>query len=190
MLPAAIVAVVAMFPDPDGAPQLDAPEEEQVHVAPVMVAGIVSAIVAAVAVDGPAFCTVMVYVTAVPGTSVVAPSVLVMLRSPVGESVSVSLAELFAEFVSETPDGTVMVAVLVTLPVAVARMVAVTVNVAVPPTARFTATENDPDPEAVAQLEPAEAAQTHDAALMFAGMTSATVAPLTGFGPLLLAMIV
>ena len=113
----------------------------------------------------------------------VAPSVFVMLRSPTGDSVSVSVAELLAELVSVTPDGTVMVAVFASDPVAVAPTVAVTVKVAVPPRARFTPIEKDPVPELVAQLEPAEAAHDHDDALMFAGIVSATVAPLTAFGP-------
>jgi hypothetical protein len=43
-LPDATVAVVAMFPVPEGAAQLDEPLDEHVHVAPVIPAGIVSAI--------------------------------------------------------------------------------------------------------------------------------------------------
>jgi hypothetical protein len=125
-----------------------------------------------------------------PGIAVVAPSVLVMLRSPTGDSVSVSVAELFAPLVSVTPPGAVIVAVLLNDPVAVARTVADTVNVAEPPMARFTGTLNDPVPEAVEQLDPAVAAQVHDQALMFAGIVSATVAPLTALGPLFVATIV
>ena len=60
-----------------------------------------------------------------PGVAVVCPSVLVIDRSAVGDSVSVSVAELFAGFGSVTPPGTDTEAELTRLPVAVDDTVAV-----------------------------------------------------------------
>ena len=52
---------------PLGAPQDAPPVEPHAQVEPVSEAGRLSAMVAPVAVDGPAFVTVMVYVTGEPG---------------------------------------------------------------------------------------------------------------------------
>ena len=62
-----------------------------------------------------------------PGTTVVTPSVFVIVRSAEGESVSVSVAELLPGVGSVTPTGTETVAVLTSVPVAVGETVAVTV---------------------------------------------------------------
>ena len=62
-----------------------------------------------------------------PGVSVVALSVLVIDRSALGTSVSVSVAELFAADGSVTPVGAEMVAVLLNEPVALGEMFAVSV---------------------------------------------------------------
>jgi hypothetical protein len=93
----------------------------------VRLAGKVSATVAAVTFDGPAFVAVIVYVTLLPGTTVATPSVFVIERSAVGLSVSVSVAELLPGVGSVTPPGAVTVAVFERVPVAVAETVAVTV---------------------------------------------------------------
>ncbi len=65
--------------------------------------------------------------TLLPGITVVTPSVFVIVRSAVGLSVSVSVALLLPGVGSVTPAGAVTVAVLASVPVAVAETVAVTV---------------------------------------------------------------
>lgn len=110
------------------------------------------------------------------------PSVLLIDRSAVGESVSVSVSELFAGVGSVVPDGTVMVPVFVSEPVAVADSVAVSVNVAVPPTSNDTGVLMLPDPDA-AQVEPADAVHSQVAPVSAAGKVSVTVALTTVDGP-------
>ena len=111
-------------------------------------------------------------------------------RSAIGFAVSVSVALLLPGVGSVVPAGTVTVAVLTRLPVALADTVPVSVNVAVPAgqqvhqridvagTARRTAAAGRRD------TGPASAN------VMAAGTVSATVAPVTALGPLLLATIV
>jgi hypothetical protein len=91
---------------------------------PVRLAGNVSLTVAPGASLGPGLLTTIVYVIGVPGTAVVAPSVLVICRSACGVSVSVSVAELFPGVGSVTLDVTV--AVLLSEPVAAELIVPVT----------------------------------------------------------------
>jgi hypothetical protein len=55
------------------------------------------------------------------------PSVLVIDRSAVGVNVSVSVAALFAEFVSTTPAGAEMLTELASDPVAVEETATITV---------------------------------------------------------------
>ena len=103
------------------------PAATHVQVTPVSVAGKVSATVAPVTADGPTFRAVIVYVTLLPGTTVVTPSVFVIERSAVGLRVSVSVAVLFPGVGSVTPPGAATVAVFASVPVAVAETVAETV---------------------------------------------------------------
>src|SRR5689334_13159050 len=86
-------------------------------------AGKVSATVEPVALLGPTLLAVMVYVTEPPAVAVVTPSVLVIARSAVAPSPSVSVAELLPGVGSVTPPGVATVAVLVSEPVAAAEMV-------------------------------------------------------------------
>ena len=109
--------------------------------------------------------------------------------STVGDSVSVSVAVLFAGVGSVTLPGAVMVAVLTRLPVALAEIVPVTVNVAEPPTGRSTDALMLPLPLA-GQVAPPPAVHVHVAPVSAAGMVSATVAAVTAEGPVLLATIV
>src|SRR5690606_22347639 len=95
-----------------------------VHVAPVRLAGKVSVTDAPSTLLGPAFDAVMVYVTLPPGVAFVTPSVLVMLRSALDTSVVVSVALLLAGFGSTTLPGVLIVAVLLSVPVADGSMVA------------------------------------------------------------------
>ena len=81
-------------------------------------AGNVSATVAPVAVLGPALLAVIEYVTEPPAVAVVTPSLFVIERSALAESVSVSVAELLPGFASVTPPGEVTVAVLLSEPLA------------------------------------------------------------------------
>ena len=76
-----------------------------------------------------------------------------------------------------------IVAVFVTVPVAEFGTVAMTVNVALPPLNKFTVVLIFPEPLAVAQLEPAVAAQVHVAFVRLAGILSTTVAPVMALGP-------
>jgi len=184
------LTVPLMLPVPDAAGQLEPLVAVHVHVAPVSVPGNVSATVAPVITDGPEFEATIVYVIPWPGTADAAESVFVMDRSPVGVSVSVSVAELFAEFGSVTDAGAATVAVFASVPVAVAAIVPVTVNVAVPPGARVTVALTLPLPDAAGQVDPADAEQVHVTAVMVAGTVSATVAPVAVDGPLLVATIV
>jgi hypothetical protein len=128
---AGIVADVAIeLPEPDAVAQVAPPVAAHVHVTPVRAAGTTSLIGADVAVDGPAFVTTMVYVRACPGIAAVRPSDFVTLRSPRGVTSSVSVAELFAGFVSVVPADAATVAVLTSVPMpagVVATTVAVTV---------------------------------------------------------------
>src|SRR5439155_22553528 len=97
-----------MLTDPLG-PQVPPPAATQVQVAPVMAAGGVSDTVAPVTPFGPAFAATIVYVTGVPGTYTVCPSVFVIERSACAV-VSVSVAELPPRAVSVVPLAAVTVA--------------------------------------------------------------------------------
>ena len=85
-----------------------------------------------------------------------------------------------------------IVAVLVTLPVAVATTVAVTEKVALPPLIRLTVVKMLlPLPEAAPQAEPDVAMQVQVTPVSLVGGTlSATVAPITPLGPAFEATIV
>ena len=120
---------------------------------------------------------------------VATPSVLVIDRSAVGMSVSVSVAELLPGVGSVTPAGAATVAVLTRLPVADALIVAVTVNVAEAPTGRSTVALMLPLPLA-GQVAPPVAEHVHVVPVRAAGMMSATVAAVTAEGPVLVATIV
>src|SRR6476469_6141955 len=110
-----------MLPLPD-AVQVPPPAPTQVQVQ-VSDAGNMSATVAPVALLGPAFDAVIVWVTLPPGVAVVTPSVLVIARSADALKVSLSVAELLPGVGSVTPAGAVTVAVLESVPVAAAEMV-------------------------------------------------------------------
>jgi hypothetical protein len=62
--------------------------------------------------------------------------------------------------------------------------------VAVPPETRLTVVEMSPEPEAAAQLEPAEAVHVQVTPVSCVEKVSATAAPVTSEGPLLLTTIV
>ena len=67
---------------------------------------------------GPLFVTTIVYVSLVPGTTVVLPSVLVTAMSARLVIVSVSVAELLFGFESVVPSGATTVTVFEIVPVA------------------------------------------------------------------------
>lgn len=188
--PTGRLTVALMLPTPVTAGQVAPPVVVQVHVAPERDAGNVSVIVEPGAADGPAFEATMVYVTALPGTAEVIPSVLVIDRLALGFSVSVSVAELLAPDGSLLPAGAVMVAVFTSEDVAVDEMVAVTVNVAVPETARVTLPLMLPVPDAAGQLEPLVAAHVHAVPVSVPENVSATVAAVINDGPAFEATIV
>src|SRR6185295_14577805 len=94
--PASNETVALIEPVPE-AGQDDPTDAVHVHVAPVIVPGTVSVTVPPVTTDGPEFDATIVYVTVLPGCCVVAPSVLVMMRSACGVRVSLSVAALLAD---------------------------------------------------------------------------------------------
>ena len=83
-----------------------------------------------------------------------------------------------------------MLTELDSVPVAFGATVAVSVKVAVPFTARSTVALMLPVPLGEPQLEPLEAVQVHVALVNVTGRLSATAAPTTALGPLLLATMV
>lgn len=117
------------------------------------------------------------------------PSLLVMLRSAVAPSESVSVAELFVLVGSVMPVGAAMLAVFANVPLAPSLINPVSVKVAVPPTNKLTVVLMLPEPDAV-QDEPDEATHVHVEPVIVAGNVSVTVAPVTGAGPVLVATIV
>jgi hypothetical protein len=179
--PGASVTEALMLPLPD-AGHVDPADAAQVHVAPDNVAGKVSVTVAAVALEGPLLVATIVYVTVVPGTSPIAPSVLVIDRSAVGVNVSVSVAVLFATVGSVMPAATAAVAVFVSVPVAVEAIVAVNVNVAVPLGRRSTVVLMLPLPDA-GQVDPADAAHVHVAPDKVPGSVSVMAVARAADGP-------
>ena len=100
-----------------------------------------------------------------------------------------SVAELFAAVGSVTPAGGAIVAVLTRLPVALAEIVPVTVNVTEPPTGKLTDALMLPLPLA-GHVPPPAPAHVQVTPLSAAGMVSATVAAVTADGPVLEATIV
>jgi hypothetical protein len=160
-----------------------------VHVDPLSVAGIVSMTGAAMTDDGPVLVATTVYVTAVPGTCVAEPSVLVIDRSAVGVKVSVSVAELLAGVGSVAPAGGATVAVLTSVPVADDGIDPATVNVTDAPTGRPTLELMLPLPP-TGHVPPPVPAHVHVTALNAAGIESVTVAADTEEGPRLVATMV
>src|SRR4051812_13857190 len=132
--------------------------------------------------DGPAFEATIWYVTDVPGVAVEGVSVLVIDRSAIRASVSVSVALLPAGAGSVVPAGAVTVAVLTRSDVVAGDNVPVSVKVAVAPTSNDTDALTSPVP--VAGHDPTPAAEhVHVPPVSDAGNTSATVAPTTFDGP-------
>src|SRR6266513_4860714 len=89
-----------------------------VNVTPVNVLGKWSWMTAPAMLLGPAFVTMIMYVSFVPGTAAVLPSVTVTFRSALTVMLSVSVAVLFPGFGSLNPAGGVTLAVLEMVPVA------------------------------------------------------------------------
>lgn len=97
--------------------------------------------------DDPSLVTRMVYVVLVPVFTTPRPSVLVIDRSAIDVTVSVSVSELFPDAGSTVPSGTVIVATFTRVPFA-ADTVPVTVNVRVPPSGKTGITIPEPCIEA------------------------------------------
>src|SRR5947199_179102 len=181
--PAGTVTVAAMLPVPEAVKLVPA-DPVAVQLTPPKTAGKLSATLAPTASDGPLLLTTIVYMSDDPGTCDVLPSSFVTTRLELSVIVSVSVAELLVVGLSLTPAGAVTVAVFTSDPVADDFTVPPTVNVAVPPETRLTETEMLPVPEA-GHEEPAEATQLQLTAVKSAGNVSATDAPVTSEGPLL-----
>ena len=105
LLPVGRFTVSLMLPVPLVVKPVAPPVAVAEKVTPVKVTGNKSATVAPVALLGPVLVTTIVYVSAVPGTTEVLLSVLVICRSTCGVSVSVSVAVLLLGLVSVVPLG-------------------------------------------------------------------------------------
>jgi hypothetical protein len=101
----------------------------------------------------------------------------------------VSIALLLTSLASTTVLGAVTIAVLVIVPLAEALTVALTVNVTLPPTGRLTPMLMSPTPFGAPHVPPFIPTQVQVTPVRLAGNVSITVAPVTGFGPLLVATI-
>ena len=171
-------------PLPDAA-QLAPDAAAQVHVTPLTDAGSASVTVAPVTLDGPRFEATTVYVTEVPGTSVVTPSVFVTRRSDTPATASVSLALLSPGTSSVTPAAGEADAVFTSRPGpcgAEAARVAVRLYVREPPTATFTVSLMLPAPLAV-HVDPDDATQVHVPPVNVLGRLSVTFAFVAADGP-------
>src|SRR5438477_475121 len=129
-----------------------------------------------------------------PGVYVSDPSVLVMARSETREAVSVSVALLLLVLGSVVPAGAVTVAVFTRLPVAAGLAVPVTVKTTeLPaPAAMLTVALRllpKPLPPLVTEAVPV-VLEVHVTPVRLAGRVSATVAPMTLLGPLLVTVMV
>src|SRR5919108_3470341 len=113
-----------MLPLPDAA-QLEPDEAVHVQAALWSAAGTASVTVAFSASEGPVLETVIVYVSSVPGTALVLPSVLLIDRFTRGVSVSVSVEESLPALVSVSPAPGDSVAVFTSVPRADAEIVPV-----------------------------------------------------------------
>jgi hypothetical protein len=139
-----------------------------------------------VALDGPLFVSVMVYVTFVPGSTEGGP-VFESARSALGASAFTSV--LVAAVGSVVPTGGAAVAVLTSEPVAAGSIVPVAVKVTVPLAGRSTVAAMFPLPLA-GQTAPPAATQVQVTPVIDAGKLSVTVAPRAVLGPALVAVIV
>lgn len=170
--------------DPDPAAEQVAPDvATQDHVAPLSDAGSGSDTEVPITFEGPALPTTIVYVRVFPAIAVVDPSVLVIVRLASGSNVSVSVAVLLVETGSTVPDGTAIDAEFTMEPVALGETLAVTVYVAVEPTAMVTVSLMSPVPLA-AHDAPAVATHVHEAPVSVLGTLSVIDAPTTFDGPL------
>src|SRR6476469_9103189 len=115
-----------------------------------------------------------------------------MDRSACGVSVSVSVAVLSAGVGSITPAGGVIVAVLLSVPVAEGSIWTVKVKVTLALTGRLTVVARAPVPLAgpVTVPPPLLSVAVQVTAVTPAGRGSATLAPLTALGPALLTTMV
>jgi len=121
-----------------------------------------------------------------PGVAEETPSVLVTPRSTCGWATTADVAELLAALSSGIPAGPVAVAVFDSVPVNPDDSVPVMVYVAESPASRLALVVNEPDPLAVAQLDPLDATHVHVAEVRAAGNVSETVTaavPDDGYGP-------
>src|SRR5438128_10085721 len=103
------------------------------------------------------------------------PSDLVIAKSALDTTVSLSVAELLAETGSASPAGAVTVAVFRIEPTADGATVALSVKVAVPPLSRLTVVLMEPEPLEAPQLDPADGVQFQVALVNTAGKLSSTV---------------
>src|SRR5262245_7877550 len=105
-------------------------------------------------------------------------------------SVSLSVAELLPGVGSTMAPGIATVAVLESVPMATALIVALATKVTVPAGSRLTIRLMLPVPPAPPQLEPIDALHVQVAKVIAAGNVSVTVAAVTALGPLFVTVIV
>jgi hypothetical protein len=169
--------------------QFATPFARQVHDTPVMFAGTTSVIVAPRTLDGPAFVTTNVYITASPCTTDAGP-VLVIARSAAGVIVESTVAALLPGIGSVVPKGVATIAVFANAPVAVAVPVTVTVTEFAGPALSCTSASEIafPLPDAAPHAAVPTATHVHDTAVRFGGTESTIVAPDTSDRPLFVAV--
>src|SRR3954471_8977116 len=124
-----------------------------------------------------------------PGVAALVPSVFVVDRSACRSMVVTSVAWLLKGVGSIEPAGAVTVAEFDNGPGAAdGSTVPEMVNVAVPDDVKVTSAAMLPLPEALVQLEPADAAQVHVAPSSSAGTASSTTASVIVEGPAFVTM--
>jgi len=151
---------------------------------PDSVLGNVSATAAFVTLLGPLFVTTIEYDTVDPGAAEALPSDFVIVRSEMRAIVTVLVAVLLAATRSITPPGAAMLAVLVSVPVALWLSEPLSVNVTLAPASILTSAFRLPLPLAAGQVAFGEATHVQPTPESAAGIVSSTVAPVTLSGPL------
>src|SRR5215813_7807836 len=149
-------APATIVPSAHGKPPLQAPLADT-KVSPV---GVGSLSVTVAASDGPAFVTVIVYVTDVPAVACTGPLRLTCTSAD-GVAVTVLVPALFTGFGSVAGAATAAVAVFVSVPVAPDGIVPVARNLTARPTPRLTKVAMFPEPDAAPHTAPGSAAHVH-----------------------------
>src|SRR5262245_16683084 len=151
--------------------------------------GVGSSTTTAVASDGPGFVTVIVKVRFVPAVTFGGPLFVSCTSAAVMIAV-VSVALLLSRSGSGVSPGAATLAVLLSVPVALAATVPVAVKVTDPPAARSTVVTMSPVPPPAPQVPPVPGLHVHVTPISSGGNVSVTPAPTTAVGPAFATVIV